>query len=418
LGVALFHIVAFVILFHILAKFFEVFELPEGSSAFTVSLFACAPSLGSVVIWKAAGASLVLSVIGLMLWLLIFIRGVKSDRPLSRKEGLTSVAALVLCVFSSSLITAPLAFLVAFLPMCKKQLRSFIYAGLASVAMSALYFVIRNRIIAIPLPPINEPALDPVLRMVGSFLKTDIGRSAGTNTLAIWGIAGLLVLTVCTVLHFFSSSPAIRQRGSLAAFGVLAIVVSILQVYIGRGMWLAQLSGERYYFFPLIGFTCCIACGIALLPLEKRGRWWCITSVFLVSLFVGRLNEARYETSEVRAVHAARSRFFKKLEAVLCATWDQQPVQRFPGYLLLTLPDFPMSDCKGQDEMKIQAPFQSGEHGFYLSYYARAIGSSCFDSTMIRFVPMKKVRGRHLNLVLNNGPANEFYREYFPRAFR
>lgn len=449
-GTALFSFLSFLVLIHGLFLCLQFFAKNHWIALLASALFVISPLHHQVVFWKAAGTPLCLSVGSFLFFLFCTGEWLSSARTdISTPLVKISLFAF-LSVFSSSLITVPVLFLlplavVLFLSQQVNQLafKRLLLVFCSGILITVCYFVLRNIVLHIRLPHSTATNLAAAFTLLGTFGATLFFREQLLEASSSWWLS-LALLTLglgLPTLLFFSLQKHLRGRsltkqtrkeGSSSMFsrdsaafllctlGSLILLISITQIWYGRGLVLWVTANGRYTFFPLIGITFFLA-GIfsgltKCLCLAPRG-----VSLFSLAIMLGLAAFFLYDAARAISYPQApqtiedRQRFFRSLENLVCAakrTYLQQP-----GTTVI-LPDFSLGKNPNLVPLDIQPPFNLRKYGHTLEYYAKIYGSSCFESRSMPFARWEELNEEQKQKLLSLPEGAEFFSKYFPNEQR
>lgn len=386
----------------------------------TAGSFAALFNLSDVYQYKAAGFPLQVSISFLLLSLL-WIR--RPPENVVNKEGRWWTIQLTLylgiAVFFSSLITLPLFYLLPFLvvapwrrvsaPSPLKHARLLVLA--AAFILSFIYYLLRWQL-KVPAPHhLHDWETSRFLQMVGSFAGYHFSVPPPAASILGGSIVICAVVTALLLARYRKSAEEISGKIACILVGIVILILSPLQLYVGRGFKLAGEGYHRYEIFPLLGAFCVVAGAFSLLPLPAAPRH---LRVGLGGLLLALAAWSHFRLDCIspwpiqfcNEVNRHREEFFNDLAA---ATREIGYYNRTRyGYdrmaEFVAFPDFPLGD----NAMVLDPAYP-------LHFYAQAVASSDYDTIFTPFAAPEAALPALVSESQEFPESLRFLHRYYPR---
>jgi hypothetical protein len=423
-GIAAVHCLVFTVLLHAFWLLLTELGAPPFARSLATAWLAIWPSFADDHLWKGAGLNLFLSAAAFFLWLTLSIRALDGKIELERRSISASVILCAITIFSSSLITLPAIYLATLLPVHRRAWRKLAFVASESIALSAAYFVCRRWLAGVALPTRSPPGFRELVDVAGSFVGKNLfdwnPAAATLPILAAAVIAAPVVAIVVMRQRALARGSGARFIEPAAALGLGIFLISIVQLWVGRGFDVRTGPTSRHNFFPAVGlaiyFSGLLAAFRGSFPTAAiripRAAGRVVVAVGLVAAAVlqQRRIQRAFPVEQQIALRESRRQFFDSLEKVLC---EARRISDDGSFRRFDLPDLPLEQCREGCDLGITPPFNLAQYGFTLSYYAQAADSRCFDRVRLRFVPPAALADRYRQRLLSSAEARQFFQRYF-----
>ena len=382
--------------------------------------FATIFNLADVYQYKAAGFPLQVSMSFLLLSLLWIQRPPENMiNGEGRRWGIQLSLYLAITVFFSSLITLPFFYLLPFLATAPwrsvsvsapRRRSRFLVLAMAFI-LSAVYYVTRWQL-KVPSPQhFHGLESNQLVQMIASFAGYHFSMPRAVASILGGTILICAAVTTLLLVRYRQFAEGVTGRLALILVGLLILILSPLQLYVGRGFQLAGEGVHRYEIFPLLGAFCVVGGVFSLLPMPAAPRH---LSLGLSGLLLALATWSHFRLDHIspwpiqfcNEVNRHRREFFNDLAAAI----------REIGYYNLThygydrmsesvaFPDFTLGD----NAMVLDPTYP-------LHFYARATASSDYDTVFTPFAAPEAAWPALVSEGQNFPESLNFLRRYYPR---